>query len=160
MHDKYNANNIFNHTMISARDQIYGAVLRQIVKEGGARLAEVSDCAGRFRLNGSTSLLVKYATNSSSPWYFSFHPEHIKILRRDLNEHGGLFSIVCLVCGSDSICALRHDEWSSVLDLNAQNSQQTITLRRAKRCSFSVSGPVGMLDYKVPASRFPTILTP
>lgn len=147
--------------MITERDKFYGVVLRHLTKNGHpiSSLAELGDKAGHFCINEEAFLLVKYSSASESPWRFSFHPGDLPILVKDHNR-GGLFggSYVCLVCGFNSVCMLREDEWSALLHLDSTDRQQTVTVRRAVGRSFAVSGTAGQLKHKVPVSRFPSLI--
>lgn len=147
--------------MITERDKYYGVVLRHLTKSGHrvSGLREVGDKAGHFHINEEAFLLVKYSSRDRSPWRFSFHPSDFPVLVEGYHQ-SGLFggSYVCLVCGFDSVCLLHEDEWSALLNLNDTGRQQTITVCRGAGRSFSVSGTAGKLDYKVPVSRFPSLL--
>jgi len=146
--------------MISERDKYYGIVLRHLTRHDGLfNIQEVGDKAGHFCLNENAFLLVKYSSADSSPWRFTFRPDDIRTLIDDQNE-GRLFggSYVCLVCGFKSLCALREDEWSTLLDLGARSRQQTVSVRKNRRSSFEVKGASGSLDHKIPASRFPSLV--
>lgn len=146
--------------MITTRDQYEGVVLRRLVKhDGPVRVDEIGDKAGHFCLNEDAFLLVKYSSRNRSPWRFTFQPDDIETLVTDHNQ-GGLFggSYVCLVCGLNSLCALREKEWSTLLDLGGREEQQTITVRRHPRTSFEVTGSAGQLERKIPVSRFPSLL--
>lgn len=146
--------------MINSRDPYYGVVLRSLAKYGEPfHIAELGDKAGHFCLNEDAFLLVKYSSRNRSPWRFTFRLDDIRTLIDDQNQ-GGLFggSYVCLVCGFDSLCALREDEWSTLLDLTAASGQQTVTVSRDPRSSFEVTSSSGNLSRKIPASRFPSLI--
>jgi hypothetical protein len=145
--------------MINVRDPYDGIVLRRLAKYGESfQISDLRDKAGHFCLNGDAFLLVKYSSRNRSPWRFTFKPDDLETLLNDHNQ-GGLFgdSYVCLVCGFNSLCVLREDEWSAVLDLK-KNGQQTMVVRRRPRSSFAVSGSSGDLDQNIPASRFPELV--
>lgn len=146
--------------MITTRDPYEGIVLRHLIKhDDPVRVTEIGDKLGHFCLNDDAFLLVKYSSRDRSPWRFTFRPDDIRTLIHDQNQ-GGLFggSYVCLVCGLESLCALREEEWSTLLDLTMTEGQQTITVRRDPQSSFEVAGSSGKLDRKVPASRFPGLI--
>ena len=144
--------------MTAVRDQFEGVVLRRLIKhDNPPRITEVGDKPGHFRLDDSTFLLVRYSSSEQSPWRFTFRPEDIGTLIEDRNKadlFGG--SHVCLVCGLSTICPLDSDEWSVVLDLDAVDGQQTITVRRKPGTQFKVRGSGGKLAHKVPATQFPS----
>lgn len=146
--------------MITTRDPYEGVVLRYLIKQDvPIRVAEIGDKPGHFCLNEDAFLLVKYSSRSCPPWRFTFRPDDVRTLIRDQNQ-GGLFggSYVCFVCGLESLCALREEEWSTLLDLTMTEGQQTIVVRRDPRSSFEVTGSSGQLDRKIPASRFPGLI--
>lgn len=146
--------------MITTRDSYEGVVLRHLIKhDDTARIAEIGDKAGHFCLNDDAFLLVKYSSRNCSPWRFTFRPDDVKTLVSDQSQ-GGLFggSYLCLVCGFQSLCALREDEWSSLLDLNTTVEQQTVVVRRSPRSSFEVTSSAGSLNRTIPASRFPALI--
>jgi len=145
--------------MINTRDPYDGIVLRRLAKYGEPfEVAEIGDKAGHYCLNEGAFLLVKYASRNRSPWQFTFRPDDIDTLVNDQKE-GGLFggSYVCLVCGYNSLCALEEAEWSSLFDFDV-TGQQTVVVRRDPRSSFEVTGSLGKLDRKIPASRFPSLI--
>lgn len=146
--------------MITERDKFYGVVLRHLTRhERLSKVQEVGDKAGHFCLNDDAFLLVKYSSSNSSPWRFTFRPDDIRILIDDLNQ-GGLFgdSFVCLVCGFESLCALREEEWSTLLDLSETSGQQSISVHRSPGSLFELKGSSEDLDHKIPASRFPSLV--
>jgi len=146
--------------MITERDKFYGVVLRHLTRHDGlSKVREVGDKAGHFCLNDDAFLLVKYSSSESAPWRFTFRPDDIHTLIKDQNQ-GGLFggSYICLVCGFESLCALREDEWSALLDLDVVEGQQTISVHRSPRSLFEVKATCGNLDHKIPASRFPSLV--
>lgn len=142
---------------ITSRDQIYGAVLRRIVRhEDVEAVKEMDDIAGHFVENEATHLLVKYATGPGPSWRFTFREDDIEVLMRTARE-ASLFgrSIVCLVCGSEVICALEPDEWSQILHLISPPPQQWIRADRAPRKSLDVAGTKARLRSPIAARRFP-----
>jgi len=146
--------------MITQRDKFYGVVLRHLTRHNGSfKVREVGDKAGHFCLNDDAFLLVKYSSSENSPWRFTFCPGDVHTLVEGQN-HGGLFggSYVCLVCGFESLCALREDEWSTLLELNTTKGQQTISVQRSPRSLFEVKETCGNLNRKIPASRFPSLV--
>lgn len=146
--------------MINNRDPYDGIVLRSLAKYGEPfQIADIGDKAGHFCLNEDAFLLVKYASRNRSPWRFTFRPGDIETLVDD-HSQGGLFggSYVCLTCGFESLCALREEEWSALLDLSETDTQQTIVVRKRPGTSFEVTSSAGNLDRKIPASRFPGLI--
>lgn len=145
---------------VTMQDQIYGAVLRKFVRHGGLlSVDEVGDKAGHFLVNGFRYVLVKFSTGDGLLWRFTFRPEDVATLVDDHYRAGVLGgSFLCLVCGTDSICSLSIDEWSAVLNPHGRSIHQTIRISRAAGCQLEVSGTQGKLPYKIPASRFPSII--
>jgi len=146
--------------MINVRDPYEGVVLRHLIKpDDPIEVTEIGDKLGHFCLNEDIFLLVKYSSRNRSPWRFTFQPDDIETLVNDHNR-GGLFggSYVCLVCGLNTLCALREKEWSTLFDLGGREEQQTITVCRHPRTSFEVAGSAGQLEQKIPISRFPSLL--
>lgn len=76
--------------MLSGRDQALGPLICGLVRHSTVKLAKVGDKTGRFRLNDSRYLLVKHASNSRSPWRFTFLPDDIQALLAD-QSRAGLF---------------------------------------------------------------------
>jgi len=145
--------------MLTQRDKIFGAVLRRSVRDGIIqKVSEADDHPGHFIVDGSKHVLVKHAQSSSSTWRFSFSPEVIETLV-SLQSAADLFggAYLWLVCDNDAVCELSVDEWSSVLNVDAPASQQTIRIARPPGHSFSVTGSAGSLGHSVPVSRFPSL---
>lgn len=146
--------------MITTRDPYEGVVLRHLIKhDDPVQVTEIGDKVGHFCLNNDAFLLVKYSSRSRSPWRFTIRPDDINTLVRD-QSRGGLFggSYFCLVCGFESLCALREEEWSALLDLSETEIQQTLSVSRSPRSSFEVTGSSGHLARKIPVSRFPALI--
>jgi hypothetical protein len=142
--------------MIATRNQMYGAVLHEVVNHGaGVKLKRIADKAGHYSIDGVSRLLIKYSKRKRSPWRFTFSEADMEALVNDCVQTG-LFgdSYICLVCGKKAICSLGVSEWEKVLH-PCGDAVQTITVRHSKGCQLEVIGTNGALDTKIPISRFP-----
>lgn len=145
--------------MITQTDKILGAVLRRSIKDGAVqKVTEADDHPGHFIVDEGKHVLVKHAQSSSSTWRFTFSPKVVETLV-SLQDAAGLFggTYLWLVCDNDAVCELGVDEWSSVLNVEAPISQQTIRISRPPGHSFSVAGTDETLPHSVPVSRFPSL---
>ena len=106
---------------------------------------------GRYLVNGDLRVWLRHS-KEKSPWHFSFSPQEIATLGKDLKADGKTF--LCLVCRRDSICAMNEAEISQTLKLD-QASEQTLTVTRVPGRKSGVTGPGGEVEGVILASAFP-----
>lgn len=141
---------------IQEQDRYHGPALVQIVEHKSFKAVNrVSEKYGHYLINTDTELFVKYRTNDSTPWTFTWQPDEVRILRKAVKSKKHVF--ICLVCGSTTICALNEDEFTSVLDL-VHKDVQWIKVDAPPNKSCQVSGWNGELARKVPHNSFPNKL--
>lgn len=93
-----------------------------------------------------------------SPWNLTFSVQDVDSLVADHRTAGLLGgSFVCIVCGTDSICTLCIDEWSSLLDLTSRISQ-SVSVTRTNGSQLNVSASHRQFQSRIPAGRFPSII--
>jgi hypothetical protein len=133
---------------IKAHDWEYGAVLHQIVMHPVfTSINKVGDKAGRYLVNEHTDLLIKWSGGDGPEWSFSFSPEDVEIAT-------GYYAYAALNCGGETVCLLRPEQLSSIVDVDAKGLQQVKVGFRNNE-SMRVSGPLGNLDRTVPHNAFP-----
>ena len=143
--------------MLSRQDQISGAVLLRLLREGAARhVSAPGDHPGHFILDRARHVLIKKATRSQGHFCFTFSRSAIEHLL-SCREDGGMFSTYILLVGDGSfVCELPPEEWLRLLDVDAPPLSQTVRVVSRPNCSLRVSGPKGRLDRTVPKNRFPS----
>lgn len=138
----------------------------------GILFAQLADCAtitvkrarkhpGHFRINRQF-LLAKRASTDGPSWHFTFSPSEIDTLKVDRLEAGTVSAkaYVALICGTEKICLLRQREWGKLLDTRAVNRcDQTVRVKQRRNCQLEVTSSHGTLNHKIPANRFPQLLT-
>lgn len=137
---------------ICRADQYYGAALRHLIHCGHS-VENADDKPGDYRLNSNSTLLMKYAANSANPWHFTITAEEVELLISDQSK-AGLFgeAYLLLICGRDSICILRVEEWLEVLNVPCHKTQ-FIRIDRPFRSQMSVTGSSGKLENRISRSR-------
>jgi len=143
--------------MITRKDKITGAALHLALKAGVA-FDKVVRSPEHFKTKDGARIVVKRSRVASSPWRFSFDPSLVNFMNVT-QKRADLFTgvYIWLVCGTDSICELRADEWKTVLHSQSPESKQWICISRPPDCSFGVRGSAGRLDHKVRVGRFPLL---
>jgi hypothetical protein len=133
-------------------DQYCGAALRHFI-EHGHTVEYVDDDMAHYRLNGHSFVLMKYATGKTASWHFTFSRREVDLLITDQSE-AGLFgeAFLCLICGRDSICILKTEEWINLLDIS-RSGTQSIRVDRPHGTQMQVRGSGGRLGKKIARSR-------
>lgn len=140
---------------IQEQDRYHGPALMQIVEHDSFKALNKADGSyGHYRVNADVCLLVKYRTNNGPAWRFTFSAQDVAILAKD-QDNGR--SLLVLVCGDATICALTADEYEALLDLDADN-QQWISVESPEGKQLRCAGSMGALHTKVPHNRFPNIV--
>jgi hypothetical protein len=135
--------------MIPQKAYFYGAALYQLLGECGdafqiERIEGDSSCV--FVVDNSLPLLLKYSSNKSSPWAFTFHASHLNHYIELVEEYGTC--VLVLVCGFDGVIALNSDEVDCIFKLTTI-SMKNIKVARKHNEMFQVNGTDGELNHKV-----------
>lgn len=144
--------------MLTFTDKLIGAVLVRSI-EAGANYAvsEIEPQRGHVAFSHGLHLIVKRASSDSSTWRFNFTPRAVAFLydlqRSSQTLFGGVY--IALVCDGD-ICELKPADWLQLLDTDAPESHQSLTVHRSHGKSFRVRGSRTGYTCTVPVSRFPS----
>ncbi len=130
-----------------------GAALTQIVEcIGFASMRKASATLGHYEVNDSRRLLIRYTQSERGPWYFTFRPRDVRLMKEELGKARAFF--LGLVCGNTATCLLTADQLVQVLDLALAESQ-SIRVHTRHGASLTVSGSGGALNGKVTHHAFP-----
>ena len=130
-------------------NKFYGCVLSYLIESFSMPLSfQKIDCGtkGFFLVQQSQPLYIKYSTSRRGPWVFNFNREHSSSLLETVEKFGGC--AVALVCGSDGIAGMAHQDLHTVIPLDS-GQQEAVSVRRKLREMYSVSGPKGNLPSKL-----------
>lgn len=143
-------------------DHLFGALLRKIVQNHESpTIREVGDHRGHFVVDECRYLLAKYRSDTDPPWRFTVTRDEVRYLRYDRLYSYSTQScpLLVLLCGDRKICALRREEWSTLLDESPKGpEQQVITVSHEPGHQMGVWSGDRELDRRIPAARFPDIL--
>jgi hypothetical protein len=128
-----------------------GAALHQIAC--GSTVSSIRYEAPFFRLNDEFLVLLKHCTKNRSPWGFTFSHAEQTLLREKTSESK---LVIGLICGADGIAAIEGESLFSIAALS--NSAIHIACFRRHGQHYEVKGPDGILDGKVPPSRWQRLL--
>lgn len=107
---------------IQEQDIYHGPALMQIVEHDSFKaLNKADEKYGHYLVNKDIKLWVKYASAKNGPWQFTFQPNDLRGIAKDLRSKGATH--IVLVCGHDTICSLNGDELGSLLDIAASSAQ-------------------------------------
>ncbi len=139
-----------------------GAALTQIVESTRfSSMRKASAAIGHYEINETRRLLIRYSRSPRGPWYFTFRPRDLHLIRDEMAAGHAFF--LGLVCGTTATCLLTTGQIGQVLDLPTTEAQpiteaQSIRVHTRPGASLSVSGSGGTLDGKVTHHAFPTRL--
>ena len=136
----------------------HGAAMSLIAARGEftglTRISSLGTCA--YAVNHDTAIYLKHTTNSNSPWYFTFLPEHQEAVRKLFQRYEDK-ALIALVCGDVGVCLLTYGEYAAALDENFKEAE-ALTVERPGGGGFRVRGAAGKVKGVVPLSRFPQSL--
>lgn len=136
--------------MIDKKSFYHGAALLSALEDSRCQSIVKHDAG--YLANGDRLFYVKYTTKDRSPWGFSFTVAETLSLRAVSEEFTNI--ALALVCGGDGICAI---PWAKVETLLEDGTGRIATKRQFNKW-YSVTGPAGELDYKIPIQSLPSIL--
>ena len=102
-----------------------------------------------FWLNETLAAYLKYSTKGTSPWSFTFAPHEHGHLNRTSSQSR---VFIGLICGSDGVAAIDSDEFMSIAPSRSRSIH--LSCARLHGEQYEVSGPDGLLDRKIPPSRW------
>lgn len=138
---------------IQEQDRFHGAALTQIVEHKSFKaLNRASPKYGHYLVNTDKQVFVKYRKLARSPYIFTVQPDELHALSEAQNAPGEV--LLCLVCGTETVCALNEDELDAVIDVFSSASQW-VRVEIPKGGSCHVSGSCGKLRRAVTHSSFP-----
>lgn len=142
---------------IQEQDTFHGPVLMQIVEyEAFKALNKPDRKYGHYILNTNTRLWVKYSTNDSDNWSFTFQPNDLSAISTDMQQQKTK-TFVILACAHTTICGLSQKELASLIDLSA-GQQQWIAVKHEMGKQLRVTGSKLSEPILVPNNRFPAII--
>jgi hypothetical protein len=128
-----------------------GAALHRLLRKN--MLSAVEWTPPFFKLNGKILVYLKHTRGKVSPWSFTVSSDEQEYLRK--HPHKASIT-VALICGADGVAAVPFSELITLLDPQANGNHIACKRRHAE--FYSVSGPLGVLDRKVPPSNWERIL--
>ncbi|WP_298346677.1 hypothetical protein [Ferrimicrobium sp.] len=110
--------------------------------------------AGRsgYILDEKVGLYVKYSTKRMSPWTFNFSNVHQAEIAELATQLAEVF--IGLVCGTDGIVCLTHEEFRRVLDDDVRPSEWVRATRRRDE-QYSVTGSDSVSIIKIADAEYP-----
>jgi len=128
-----------------------GAALYRLIRSLGDVRVRVD--GGIVILDERLGIFLKYCTRTRSPWLFTFSATE----RLTLASNAAKMQVVIgLVCGSDGIATLQHQDYVAVTGNSA--SQAAISCSRGYDEHYAIGGPAGGLSRKVAPSAWNTLL--
>lgn len=128
-----------------------GAALYRLVRSLGEVRIRVH--SGGLILDDRLCIYFKYCTRTRSPWSFTFSSAE----RSEIASQVALMPVVIgLVCGSDGIAALFHEEYIAVA--GEGGSQVAISCSRGYDKHYAIGGPAGELSRKIAPSAWSKLL--
>lgn len=138
---------------IQTQDLFHGAVLTQITEHTAFKALNKMDSRyGHYLVNHDTRIYVKYLMKPSSSWSFLFNVNELQAIQADLKFTANVY--LCLVCGQETICALNCEDFSNLIDINA-DKRQTIVVEVPVGGSMHVKGSTGSLQNVIHHNSFP-----
>ena len=128
--------------MLDKSEYYHGAAIVRLLENNKCESLKKIKNLG-YLANGEIFILLKYRTNSRSPWNFTFDSEDIERCIKFSEMHRKV--IVGLICGSDGVCSLDLDEVKFLLGSEAG----WIRAARKHKESYKVTGSKGELFRKV-----------
>lgn len=142
---------------IKPKNYYHGAALIQIVEDPSFTALNKADSKyGHYFINQDIRLLVKHATNNTSPWGFTLQSDDIDIITSDIKQ--GFRTFVCLVCGLRTVCPLTIEQLKQVVKMPCEKSQNITISCPGKKNQLKVKGPEGEVKGKIPHNSFPSVI--
>lgn len=109
---------------IQQQDLFHGAALMQAVEHPSFKaLNKAPDGKyGHYVLNNDTRLFVKYTTGDGPDYWFTLSKQDVAAIRKD--QADGYRAFAVLVCGGETICAVRAEDLWNVADARPSGGQQ------------------------------------
>lgn len=137
--------------MSISKEEFYeGAALHRLAREGALHVRYE---APFFILNDGPRVLFKYSTKNRSPWGFTLSEAEQLLLQRRATAEA---VVLAFICGADGIAAVPYE--SLALIASPRNASVHIACYRRHGEHYEVNGPDGVLEGKVPPSRWQRLL--
>lgn len=136
--------------MIEKQDFYWGAALVRVLDDARCRSVGKDGCF--YLVNSQQPVVLKYSTNSRTPWVFSFSED--EITRLDGTTQGRIAPVVGCICGGDGICAMK---WTDVARLLG-NRPGALSVKRRFHQRYGVSGPSGHFGKKIAINQWPGLV--
>jgi hypothetical protein len=133
-------------------EKYHGAALLRLIHKGIESIKLITGKNG-YLINSTTYVYMKFSEKTTSPWRFTFMPQHIKELSEIRKTIPEMF--IVLICGEDGICCLSYQELSRLIHIGIDDKNKVVTMHRRERNKYSVSGTDGTLNYKIGNTDFP-----
>lgn len=128
-----------------------GAALHQLARNG--EVVSIRNDPPFFLINNRFLIHLKYSTKGRSPWGFTFAVDEQVMLAQRADK---CKLVIGLVCGADGIVTVGYERYRSMV--KCEDSAVHISCYRKHGQHYSVAGPNGILDNKVPPSRWHRLL--
>lgn len=139
--------------MTQETDFFHGAAISRLIcaSPTGVAIAQFGSSGAAYLINNSIGLYIKYSTKRMSPWRFTFLKSHQNEISELKSKYSEIF--VILVCETDGIATLSHEDLKQILDSEYKESEW-ISATRKKREMYRIKGSDGELEFKIGDSDF------
>jgi len=150
--------------MINDQEFLHGAAFLKLINAGEritiAHLAEIHPSIYLISSDRNQSaVLFKVSKKPKSAWSFSLSTQEESALGNLHSQYPDYSLFLALVCHRDGICCIAEERLRTVLDKNANMSNQYISVSRTPRGSYHVSGPGRQkMEQTVPQSDWPRVI--
>ena len=132
--------------MINDQEFLHGAAFLKLINAGEritiAHLAEIHPSIYLISSDRNESaVLFKVSKKPKSAWSFTLSTQEESALGTMHSQYPDYSLFLALVCHRDGICCIAEERLRTVLDKNANISNQYISVSRTPRGSYHVSGP-------------------
>jgi hypothetical protein len=127
-----------------------GAALHQLARDGDITSIHYEEPF--FHIN-DMHVLLKHSGRGRSPWGFTFTSDEQSLLRK-MSADGRV--VIGLVCGADGVAACEYEAYELIAAPRKVSIH--VSCYRTHGQHYSINGPDGTLDGKVPPSAWKRIL--
>ncbi len=142
---------------IQAKDTYHGSALTQIVEHNEFKaLNRASPKYGHYLINADTTIHIRHSTSDGTKWTYTLKTDDITCINEDVAASKRVF--IVLVCGRTTVCILNQEEFSLLLNLNdnqTDDSTKWVTVENPPGGSMRVYSREGILDWVIPHNAFP-----
>ena len=150
--------------MINDQDFLHGAAFLRLINSGSritiTHAFEIHQSIYLVESNSSKSaILFKISKKATSAWSFTLSAQEKSALATVYDKYPDFSAFIALVCHKDGICCIAEEQLWSIVDKNADISDQHISVSRRPHGSYHVSGPGRQqMNQTVPQNDWPRVV--